>query len=276
VLTAAAGAVAVASGATYLLQSRQDDGKQMRQSEPGDVLTPVAYQFSTNPPPAAGQLRNLAARITSAPYDTRPGRYAHHRIRIWGVAAEADGQGRVDFPLEKEAWVAADRSGATREAYLPPEFPDEQSRRHWQRLLIAPSAPPPVELMSWPPNSIGPAEELPSDRRRLADRMQVGRDIAIVVKSTGLLFQDYLVPRETRAVILQILADVPGLVWRGEVTDRAGRAGLAVSGDGANEQAVLIFDPQTGVLLAQEYVQQSNRPRGYALLLNADRVDHVG
>jgi hypothetical protein len=98
----------------------------------------------------------------------------------------------------------------------------------------------------------------------------------VVVKYTGLLFQDYLVPRETRAIILQILAETPGLVWRGAVTDRAGRAGVAVSGDQANEQAVLIFDPCSGVLLAQEYIQQARRPRGYTLVLEADRTDHAG
>jgi hypothetical protein len=267
VLTAAAAVAAVGSGYTlWEVQSR-------RQPERGEVLTPIAYQFRSDPPPAGPYLRALAARIVDAPYDRQLGRYAHHRIRMWGVAADVGTPGRaVDFPLERESWVAEDGSGVAREHYLPPEFPDEESRRHWQDGTVQ-TAPPPGTVVL-PPNST--VERLPSDRRQLAGRMQIGHGIGVVVKYTGLLFQDYVVPRGTRAAILSILAQQPGLVWRGEVTDRAGRAGVAVSGDHANEQAVLVFDPRTGVLLAQEYIEQASRPRGYTLVLETDRTERPG
>lgn len=265
-LVLAAGAAAVAAvGSAYTLR----EVRPRRQPEPGEVLTPIAYQFPTNPPPAGPYLLALAARIADAPYDARLGRYAHHRIRMWGIAAGVDG---ADFPLERESWVAEDGSGVARERYLPPEFPDEESRRRWRDGTV--QTAPPSGTAVLPPGS--KVERLPSDRRQLAGRMQIGHGIGVVVKYTGLLFQDYLVPRDTRAAILSILAQQRGLVWRGEVTDRAGRDGVAISGDHANEQAVLVFDPHTGVLLAQEYIEQPGRPRGYTLVLETDRTDHPG
>src|SRR5690606_35305126 len=66
----------------------------------------------------------------------------------------------------------------------------------------------------------------------------------------------HVVPLATRAAILTVLADLPGWSWRGEVTDRAGRDGVAVTFNDPehNQEQLLIFDPATGVLLAHELV----------------------
>lgn len=89
----------------------------------------------------------------------------------------------------------------------------------------------------------------------------------------------YAVPRETRAQILRVLADVPGFLWRGEATDRAGRKGLAITFDDRehDEQELLIFNPGTGELLASELVVPSlKRTSTYIVILGTDLTDHLG
>ena len=75
-----------------------------------------------------------------------------------------------------------------------------------------------------------------------------------------------------RATLLRLLCNADGLdgpgavTGRGPVTDRAGRAGLAVSVDsdhGATRDTVIV-DPGTGLLLAHETVRMRN-PAGLAV-----------
>ena len=80
-------------------------------------------------------------------------------------------------------------------------------------------------------------------------------------------------------MVLDILADLPGLGWRGEVTDRNGRAGLAVTYDDVahDEQWLLVFDQHTGVLLAKELVLlKSGRVDVYSLFLATGRTNQPG
>ncbi|MGW5667802.1 hypothetical protein [Micromonospora sp. NPDC003776] len=100
------------------------------------------------------------------------------------------------------------------------------------------------------------------------------------------VFSEHLVPRRTRADILNILAGIPGFVWRGRVVDRAGRAGLGVTADltpaagqqPERAQMLLVFDPATGELLAHEYLELAphHRVLHYALLLEGRRTETVG
>ncbi|WP_255511200.1 hypothetical protein [Micromonospora sp. WP24] len=83
---------------------------------------------------------------------------------------------------------------------------------------------------------------------------QLGAAQRTVVKQLGGLYGLYVVPRRTRAEILRVLADVPGFRWRGQVVDRAGRKGVAITFDDRehDQQSLLIFAPETGELLAYE------------------------
>ncbi|MFD0594120.1 hypothetical protein ACFQZ4_17930 [Catellatospora coxensis] len=100
-----------------------------------------------------------------------------------------------------------------------------------------------------------------------------------VGKQTSKVFGRYAVARQTRAEILRILADVPGFRWRGEVTDRAGRDGLAVTFDDREhgQQHLLIFHPRTGELLAWELLTLGPvRMNAYVLILETGRTDRLG
>jgi len=68
----------------------------------------------------------------------------------------------------------------------------------------------------------------------------------------------HVVPPRVQTAILQALASLQGLSVRGQVTDRAGRAGVAVMATsaytGLRENYTIILDPRTGALLDYEEV----------------------
>jgi hypothetical protein len=68
-----------------------------------------------------------------------------------------------------------------------------------------------------------------------------------------------------RAAALAVLAGTEGFQYRGVATDRAGRAGMAItfdSGDAATGvmRSILVFDSATGSLLTHEEVMLVNPP----------------
>jgi hypothetical protein len=88
---------------------------------------------------------------------------------------------------------------------------------------------------------------------------------------------------QVRADLEMLLARLPGLIYSGEVPDRAGRPGVAVSidapSDGHQIRTVLIFDPQTGALLESDQILVSEPGRlplregavlAYTTFLDAD------
>ncbi len=81
---------------------------------------------------------------------------------------------------------------------------------------------------------------------------------AEVVTAFTDLWQQQVPPAALEAAALRVLAAQEGLVVRGTTTDRAGRAGVAVSVDsgysGLPTRYTLIFNPATGMLLDAEQV----------------------
>jgi hypothetical protein len=104
--------------------------------------------------------------------------------------------------------------------------------------------------------------------------------VAGVPQSVARLYQDFVVPRPARAELLRVLAEEPGLIWRGEVTDRAGRRAVAVTqGDATQGQELLMFDPSTGELLSAESITTVDGARqvyAYLLILESGWTDTLG
>jgi hypothetical protein len=273
----------------------------------GVVVAPVAYQIDKNPPPAAKYLRNLARQITDAPYDGNGGRYVHHRATLWGGSID-DGRGHVmGYVEDQETWTAADGSGRIRHHWLAPQFPDEESRAYWEQRMRDGGHPPmpsesvedvtvpsPVPSPSADPHAT-PAHPVdhnrpPSNRTDVAKALRARYGAVDSAKWTMEFYRAYLVPRAVRADVLEILTSLDGFVWRGQVTDRAGRAGVAISADyvvPANDRAndpydsyqfVLIFDPVTGELHAMEQLALTPQRKSlaYALFLGSDFTDSLG
>ncbi len=242
----------------------------------GVVVVPIAYQNTDPPPPAAEELRALAARLTDAPYDVQTGPFRYHQIKDWGDPLMASPEGfTMSFVVDQETWEFTDNSIWSRLTQLAPQFPDEASRDYWVHHGGPWSAKPPVDT-TFPP--IGEAA-LPTDRAALVTFMNVRYGVVDALKQVDTIYRRYVPTKATRAMVLDILADLPGLGWRGEVTDRNGRAGLAVTyDDGAHdEQWLLVFDPHTGVLLAKELVLlKSDRVDVYSLFLATGRTTQPG
>ncbi|MFU8852087.1 CU044_5270 family protein [Micromonospora sp. SL1-18] len=291
---AAVAAAAVASAG--LVPVLRDGSAPTRPTRPVDgiVLQPVGYEIATDAEPAGPHLRALAGRITAAPYDREGGRYAYHRLKSWGGNSRMSDEGHVLSSVEeRRSWDTPDGRRWTDETTLGMEFPDAASRDYWTKQLPAPAvsqtAPPPAGPVEEPRDPDHPDRNdwrLPSDRAALA--RWLGTDLPAFEVAGGVfkMYYRFLVPRRTRADILTMLADKPGFVWRGRVVDRAGRPGLAVTAEYTlpagtypeRAQELLIFDPNTGELLAEEYLELAPRRRvlHYGLLLEASRTDTLG
>ncbi|MFI6783893.1 CU044_5270 family protein [Micromonospora sp. NPDC050276] len=283
-LVLAAGTLAVAVGAVAVLQPF-GEGAPDTPGEPaaaaGLVLVPVAYQFDAGPPAAGPQLRMLADKIKDAAYDHQSGRYMYHHTKVWGdpVMTSADGRHHVAFADETKVWQAADGTGNQVNTQLEPQYPDQESRDYWQRAGIGRSAAtgtPAPSVVPLPPRELRPPSAVPSELREL---LKVEHGAGAASKEVSTLYGRYVVPRATRAAVLRVLADVPGFRWRGQVTDRAGRNGVAVTFDDREHdaQSLLIFDPHTGELLAHERLTLSpTRISSYQVILDVAWTDRLG
>ncbi|MFI7574664.1 CU044_5270 family protein [Micromonospora sp. NPDC049497] len=279
-----AGTLAVAVGAAAIAQtigpSNPDtsDIVSPPAADPGVVLVPVAYGSGTRD--AGSQLRAMANRLVDAEYDNRGGRYMYHHTKTWGdpVMTSPDGRYHVAFAHETKVWQAADGTGTQVTTQLEPQYPDPESRVYWQRNLkpeAAASATPAPDSIPLPPIDLAP---LPSGRAQLNDLLKIRFGGSAVSKEVSTVYGRYVVPRQTRAEILRVLADVPGFLWRGPVTDRAGRNGVAITFDDRehNQQSLLIFDPKTGELLAHELLALSPvRISAYQVILDTAWLDRV-
>ncbi|MFI5834883.1 CU044_5270 family protein [Micromonospora sp. NPDC051300] len=283
-LVLTAGTLAVAVGAVGVLQPFErfsPSGPGGSGSAAGTVLVPVSYQFDANPPEAGPQLRALADTIKDTKYDHLGGRFMYHHTKVWGdpVMTSADGRHHVAFAGETKVWQAADGTGSQLNRQLEPEYPDQGSRDYWQRKLdtrpaIDASAVP--AMIALPPMELTPPSADPS---RLRELLKAEYGPGAASKEVSGVYAQFVVPRAVRAEILRVLADVPGFRWRGQVTDRAGRSGVAVTFDDRENdtQSLLIFDPTTGELLADERLTLSPvRISAYQVILDAAWTDRVG
>lgn len=272
-LVLAAGTLVVAVGAAATVQAFGPSSSDTPEvADPpgaasGMVLVPVAYGSDTRD--AARELRALANRLVDAEYDNRTGRWMYHRTKTWGdpMLTSPDGRHRLGFAQDTELWGTADEAARSVRLSFVPDYPDQESREYWQHQdSLDYRRRDPKARDAWFAAKVAAFEKvkqdpvrldvvpLPSGRAQLNELLKVRSGAAAVSEEVGMVYGQYVVPRQTRAEILRVLADVPGFRWRGQVTDRAGRKGVAITFDDRkhNAQFLLIFDPNTGELLAHE------------------------
>ncbi|NPV09468.1 MAG: CU044_5270 family protein [Anaerolineae bacterium] len=167
-------------------------------------------------------------------------------------------------PRSRELWVAPDGSGRIRETFDGPIFLAECDRAHWQ----ASGSPSFDHAIN---QDFGPGglhyedfASLPTDPEALAVAIRAQAEHADPPVDAGMfvivgdLLRQPGAPPELRSALYKVAAQIPGVELVGEVTDHAGRSGIAVAMrtefGGAAERFTLIFDPTTSALLAEERV----------------------
>ncbi|WP_432832926.1 hypothetical protein [Dactylosporangium sp. CA-092794] len=225
----------------------------------------VVPSAGSDPGPASAHdaLIRLAAAVVATPEDATTG-YVYHHQRLWslsttGTPAPAGMRENTPavFALDVRRWEAADGSGLGLDVENPPDYTfkaadlnyrttdDEFARGHTKRTTYAAG-----NLRS---PIAGPIATEPTALARqlaAADPMPDGPQATL--RAVDELYTAHYVALPARQAVLRVLADLDGLTYHPVATDRLGRVGIAVSLVGHGVQYTLLFDPNSGRLLASE------------------------
>jgi hypothetical protein len=236
-------------------------------------------------PAAAASLNRVADVAAMQPAAPTDG-YRHTKsagAHLWGIGGTADRPNGiwVLVPVEREIWVKPDGSGRLIERRGAPVWFGPADKAAWvaegspdlgvKPLTDTAFGPSPSGLAPGTPQA-GPGslyyqnvDALPTDvgalRRIIDDRAAAGGGSTDYERFTivGDLLRETVAAPQVRAALYRVAAGLGGVELIGSMTDRAGRTGTAVGM--TNEQSsrglerrILIFDPQTSVLLAEEDV----------------------
>ncbi|MEU8327564.1 hypothetical protein [Micromonospora sp. NPDC048839] len=228
---------------------------------------------------AAQRLTALADTISATPADGTTGLpYTYLHIQSWTRATNAIT--RTDLRQWRRN---TDGSGQETTRRLP-DLPglDHQPARDDRTLLTQASE----TTTQHPPGSLHPylTEPLPADASALAGALaplQLAAEPAyprMLTNGVAALASNQYLNRDQRAKSLRVLATVPGITYRGQTTDLAGRVGLTftVSADGSTSQ--LLVDPGSGEILAAHERLTGSRPGlfSYFLILERGHTAHAG
>ncbi|MEU4533169.1 hypothetical protein AB0F49_33515 [Micromonospora ureilytica] len=260
--------------------------------------TPAAQTGATTASPATGSRPATAHTAV-----TGPGLTAAQRLTALAdtiSATPADGTTGLPYTyLHTQSWTRATNAitrtdlrqwrrntdGSGREAIRRlPDLPglDHQPARDDRTLLTQASETTTQHL----PGSLHPylTEPLPADAGALAGALaptQLAAEPAyprMLTNGVAALASNQYLNRDQRATSLRVLATVPGITYRGQTTDLAGRVGLtfSVSADGSTSQ--LLVDPGSGEILAAHERLTGSRPGlfSYFLILERGHTAHAG
>src|SRR6266511_2411411 len=214
-----------------------------------------------DPPPAHDMLVALSVRTAALPDPGPTGRYTYLRTMTWSLDATSSEPERQAAVRDEQLWRAADRSGrkAVTDLSGPPGAIDLSDP-------TPATAGPPVTT-DYGPGALAVRIEQPqTEAALLASQLHDFQDFRTgpqaVLRSVVDLYQEHALSPDQRAAAIRVLADTTGLVYRGLVLDRKGRAGIAISvdSDGGNLREVAVFDESTGQLLSYEQVTLLRQP----------------
>jgi hypothetical protein len=242
---------AVAGLFTTVLVLRPATGRQ-----PG---TPVLSHS-----PGLPCLAAIADNLQPAPYDGQSGRYEYqHRVLTPNSSDTMTGgkQYTVQWTEDESQWIAGDGSGRVRAIRTAFHYPDAASQDYY---LQHPDQIPPggtrTDDLATGEYSLGqlPAPDPGSMERLLYQPRENGPAQALV--GVADLNRWRILDAAHRAALLRFLATTTGLTCAGTADDPAARTGTAVGststqtpGTGQAQQSLLLFDPDTGELLAAGY-----------------------
>jgi RNA polymerase sigma-70 factor (ECF subfamily) len=233
------------------------------------VIVVAVFSLSSSPvgaTPAAAALNRLAHLIATQSLTVRPGQYLYvDSANDWPRFAAMRGGGYCQTVAteHRKIWIGADGSGLIRSTVGPEHFASNAARAvcleanaNWPLQSASTTnewfAPQCLELGpgngDWNSLSTDPQTLLAQLRRQSGGPRGPENDFVNIRDA----LQETNAPPAIRAALYQAAALIPGVQLLGTVRDHDGRSGLGIawrSDDGTFE---LIFDPQTGELLAEE------------------------
>jgi hypothetical protein len=173
----------------------------------------------------------------------------------------------VSYTERRQIWIGSDGSGRIVETYSNPQLGSLKDRAGWiaagrPSLAVAPtdSTFGPGQLSVGPPH----LNQLPDDPAKLAALLEARKieggpkgPAEDFVQVGDMLREDYVRPA-LRAAIFTVAKRIPGVLLLGTVTDQDGRSGIGLAYVSAWPalreigKSVLIFDPKTSKLIAEE------------------------
>jgi len=234
-------------------------------STPAVAATPPVLPFATSSgTPAAPTLKRIAAAAEALAVWPAAGPYRYVRTEGWTLNS-AVGGGRVTSVLasqQVETWRLPDGSGRTRttsganlvDRVGSTETLDAALTKPATREQSLPSAdyvPPPLLDLNRLPYGDATALAMAVEHDTNY-QIPAGPHLADAIAH---LFAEQPVPSAARAKLWRLFATLPGVTDRGELTDRVGRRGTAITLDddgtahGLPERYLFIIDPATGQLL---------------------------
>ena len=220
---------------------------------------------------AAAVLRKTAsvARAQS-PLVAAPGQFVYTKS-VWLSLDTYVDNGRTYsalIPWTRESWIGP-TSGRMHQVPGRPRFIGDRDRDAW----IAAGRPPFTGPAASVPEALPPARplDLPTDPDVLFERLKretagygTRQDAEMFVLVGDSLRETNASPAQ-RAALYAVAARIPGVDLVGEVTDSAGRSGIAVAKDDDvnHVRSTLVFDPRTSILLAEEESTLAGNSLGY-------------
>jgi hypothetical protein len=266
-LRRAAAGLALSAGAAALLITQLSSG-----GHEGRKNVAVPRASAGTPRTARAAWGSLSLVADAQPLESPPGpgqfEYTASLALNWiDTYNGATTSYNVSYTERRQIWIGSDGSGRIVETYSNPQLGTAKDRAGWiaagrPSLAVAPSDSTfgPGQLSVGPPN----LNRLPDDPAKLATLLEA-RKIEGGPKGPGedfvqvgdLLREDYVRPA-LRSAIFIVAEQIPGVRLLGTVTDQVGRSGIGLAyvnswpAQGETGKSVLVFDPKTSKMIAEE------------------------
>jgi len=264
-LSAAAAVAAVAVVLTQLGSGDHGGHKALASPTPSTTARPGTL---------AAALDSLSLTAHAQPAEPQPGpgqfEYTDESSLNWIDTYNTPAKSyNVSYFERRQAWIGSDGSGRIVESYTHPRLGTAKDRAGWiaagrPSLAVPPSDSTfgPGQLSTGPPN----LNRLPADPAKLAALLAARKieggpkgPAEDFVQIGDMLRETYVRPA-LRAAIFTVAKNIAGVRLLGTVTDQAGRSGIGLGyvhvWPALHEigKSVLIFDPKTSKLIAEETI----------------------
>ncbi|CAM5589041.1 hypothetical protein SSPIM334S_02158 [Streptomyces spiroverticillatus] len=231
-------------------------------AQPAQAMTPPPLRYAPGSESPRAVLERLAVVALKDTSRVPAGSSLYLKHQGWALSTRI-GQIQVTsaiVPSERETWKKADGSMRWKQRTLPPRFQNAHDEEVWSDAGAVGEDPQFTEDATGPVNANDPLNRpAPEEPRAMGKWLLASQEYAGTAEafdSVAAHNLDELWNGRQRAAMLRFLATRTDVTYRGKVTDRAGRAGQAVSVDsaygGLPTKYTLILDESNGKVLAYE------------------------